>query len=129
MDACAARHPAHLDVIEAIFDLLETNRDLRLAFARLRFQRINPPRLDIAPLQWALAAGLNISYAKVWADDGQLLNLRVIFAVDESAHCRRLLILGLMPRGDDYDKQSVFGQRIVRDYDRFRFPRGQAGGH
>lgn len=130
LDALADAHPVHADFIDVIFDLLQQDRELRLAFTRTRFSRIAPsPRLDVAPVQWALKAGMNISYAKLWDDYGALVAWRLIFAVDESPASRRLLILAVMNRDIDYEEHSDFGKRLELDYTRFHFPRSGRQGH
>ena len=119
----------HLQIIEAIFDQLQEDRAFRVAMAGAGFRRIESPRLDSAYVQAAVQQGLNILYLKFWADDGELINHRIIYAVDERPQSRRIVILGLMPREDNYEQDSDFGRRVLAAYRKRHLPAGRAGGH
>ena len=114
-------------VIEELFDLLEDNELVLQCLALGHFQRIEDPRFDAAPVQSAKKAGFNIYYLKMWRRDGALVPWRVIYGIHHALNRTTVRILGLMPRSDDYDPTSNFGQRVHADYDNFgisRVPRG-----
>lgn len=103
-------------LIDEFFDLVESNEAVRRALADRDFRHLDPPRFDSEPIQNALRAGLNLSRVKIWTGDGQLLTHRLIYAIHHGPIRPRIRFLGLMPRQDDYDPQSDFGQRVRKDY-------------
>jgi hypothetical protein len=54
----------------------------------------------------------------MWREDGALVPFRLIFAVQHEPG-PKLCMLGLMPREDDYDESSDFGQRVRSQYEHF----------
>jgi hypothetical protein len=109
--------------LDALFDLLEESQVLRQALADGQFRRIEDPRFDAAPVQWAKKKGYNLYYLKMWRADGVLVPVRLIYAVNHMQPKQSIWILGLMPRSDEYDENSEFAERIRRDYDRYGIPR------
>jgi hypothetical protein len=104
--------------VEELFELLEQSVALREALSSGNFRRVDNPRFDVAPVQWALDDGYNLCYFKMWREDGSLLPVRLIFAVNHAPNAK-LCLLGLMPRDEDYEKTSDFGRRLLDDYEHF----------
>ncbi len=109
--------------LDELFDLFEESEILRLSLAEGRFRQIKDPRFDAAPIEWAKRSGYNLYYLKMWRADGALLPVRLIYAVNHQPAQQAVWVLGLMPRGDDYDEHSEFADRIRRDYDDHGIPR------
>ncbi len=112
--------------LDELFDLFEESEALRQALAEGRFRQIKDPRFDAAPIEWAKRSGYNLYYLKMWRADGALLPVRLIYAVNHQPAQQAVWVLGLMPRGDDYDEHSEFAVRIRRDYDDHGIPRWRA---
>lgn len=106
-------------LVDEFFDLLEDDYSVRYALTLAEFSRIPRPRLETGPVVSAIRAGLNICRVKIWDEDGSLVAYRILYAVHHKLPNPKILILGLMPRSDDYDNTSDFGQRVRRDYDNF----------
>lgn len=109
--------------IDELFELLEESQQILECLALGRFQRIPDPRFNAAPVQSAKDAGFNIYYLKAWRRDGALVPWRVIYGIHHALNHTKVRILGLMPRSDDYEPTSDFGQRVHADYDNFGIPR------
>lgn len=110
-------------LIDAFFDLLEVNAEIRRALCENGFRHLPNPRFDSAPVVEAVRSNRNINYVKLWLSSGQLVPWRVLYAVDYRSRPQRICILGLMPRDDDYDLASDFWRRIFADYDLHNVPR------
>jgi hypothetical protein len=126
LDAAYAMDGANGLYLDGLFDLLEESDSLRLALAEGRFTQIKDPRFDAAPIEWARRWGYNVYYLKMWRADGALLPVRLIYAVNHQPSQQAVWVLGLMPRGDNYDEHSEFAERIRRDYDDHGIPRWRA---
>lgn len=109
--------------LDELFDLLEENFEVRQALSWGRFQRIDDPRFDAAPLEWSKRLGYNLYYLKMWRQDGALLPVRLIYAVHHITPNQAIWIMGLMHRSDDYDEYSEFAKRVRSDYDRYDIAR------
>ncbi|GAB3357980.1 MULTISPECIES: hypothetical protein [Giesbergeria] len=109
--------------LDELFDLLVENAKVREALTWSRFQHINDPRFDAAPVEWSKQWGYNLYYLKMWRQDGVLLPVRLIYAVHHVAPNPSIWIMGLMHRSDDYDEHSEFAQRVRSDYDRYGIAR------
>lgn len=112
---------------DELFDLLEDSESVRDRLATGRFQKIDDPRFDAAPVESAKKAGYNIYYLKMWRRDGLLVPWRLIYAVHHKPGVTNLRILGLMPRSDNYEISSDFGRRVHADYDNNGIPRFDFG--
>ena len=112
--------------LDELFDFLEENMSVRLALAEGRFRQLKDPRFDASLIEWSKHWGYNLYYLKMWHPDGALLPVRLIYAVNHQPAQQAIWILGLMPRGDEYDEQSEFAKRIRRDYDDHGIPHWRA---
>ena len=110
-------------LVEEFFDLIETNDRVCEALSCSRFVRLERPQFDTEPIQSALREGYNLSRAKIFDPAGRPLGCRVIYGVDHAPDNRRICILGVMKRDDDYDCSSPFGLRIRAAYDARGLPR------
>jgi hypothetical protein len=117
----AALNDDDFNLVNEIFDLLETNKALQDEVALCRHQRI-APRFNAAPLVAWVQAGFEMGYLKIWASDGHLLSVRVVYGVDHRLPRPRLVILGVMPRSEDYLLDSPYGLRLKRDYEDHHLP-------
>lgn len=123
LDKLYEESDAHGLYLEALFDLLEESESVRGALADGRFRQIKDPRFDASAVEWSRRWGYNLYYLKMWRTDGALLPVRLIYAVNHQPAQQAIWILGLMPRGDEYDEHSEFANRIRRDYDDNHIPR------
>lgn len=123
LDAVYANNERDGLFLEELFDLLEENFAVREALTRGRFQRIDDPRFDVAPVEWSKKWGYNLYYLKMWHQGGALLPVRLIYAVHHLSPDQSVWIMGLMHRSDNYDEHSEFAQRVRSDYDRYGLAR------
>lgn len=109
------------NLVNEIFDLLESSVAVQEEVALCRHRRMNP-RFDAAQLVAWVQAGFDMGYLKIWAADGNLLNVRVVYGVDHRLPRPRLVVLGVMPRSEDYQLDTPYGLRIQRDYENHHLP-------
>jgi len=110
-------------LVDELFDLLESSEEMREALTLNEYRRLDQPTFDTVAVGAYCRARYNISRIKFHDRDGRLAPVRLLYAVDHSPHSCRIVFLGLMPRGDNYDVGNPFAQRIFKDYEDFNVPR------
>lgn len=121
--ALAETDAAAYATLDVILEQLENDAELRRRFAQGTYYRGRPPRLDIAGVDNWVKNQFNIQRLKYRRADNQVAPFRLIYAVDHTSGCERIVLLGLMPRGDNYDIYSNFGRRVAADYQQLGVPR------
>lgn len=105
---------------DALIGLIEENSIVRARLSEMRFQHIPDPRFDTCHIIEWVKIYHNMSRIKPWTADGQLSMYRMIYALDHQ-DCR-VVILGVMPRNDNYSTKSTYGLRLKHDYEQLRVP-------
>jgi len=114
---------AQFAVVDVFLGALAHDPTMREWLSRDRFQHHPDPKFDTAPIGEALKLGYNLSRVKLWQTDGTVLPFRLIYTLHHTPQACKILFLGLMARGDDYDQHSTFGTDVRQRYDDLGVPK------
>lgn len=95
---------------------------VREGLALNRFHQIEDPKFDTEVVGTFIREGYNISRVKLWRPDGTVLPFRLMYALHHHGHQCKIVFLGLMHRGTDYEYASQFGICIRQRYDDLGIP-------
>lgn len=116
-------------LVEALFDLLESNPELVASLASGDFHHLEDPHFNTQFITAYCRQGFQVARIKLYDEaDSHPLNVRIMYAVDERSTSRRVLILGVLSRSVAYTLGDPHGERLMHDYEAFGFPR-VSGGH
>jgi hypothetical protein len=105
---------------DALTGVIEENSLVRERLSEMSFRYIPHPRFDTGPIIEWVKIYHNMSRIKPWMSDGRLSMYRMIYALDH--HDPRIVILGVMPRADEYSTTSAYGLRLKHDYEQLDVP-------
>lgn len=105
-------------VIDAIFD----SHSVRDLLTIERGYQVAEPRFDCQHVAALCARNFNIARLKLFPPAGPPLPHRLLYALDHRHPRPAVVLLGLMPRWENYDQLQPTVQRCLRDYDALGIP-------
>lgn len=106
---------------------LAHDHTVREGLALNKFRQLEDPKFDTEVVGSFIKEGYNISRVKLWRPDGTVLPFRLIYALQHHGRQCKIVFLGLMPRGNNYEFSSQFGRSVCERYDDLGVPKVPRG--